>query len=82
VIAKISFTISFLLTFFVSPFEREGLSDLRDKDLEAIPADMLSATDGIGLTLPDLQHLADHEIRRLAKDLCEEYPDFISEGCQ
>ena len=38
---------------------------------------MLSATDSVGLTLPDLQHLADPNIRSLAKDLCEQYPDLF-----
>ena len=61
----------------VSPFEREGLTDLRDNDLEAIPAEMLSATDGEDTILPDLQHLSDPDIRRLAKDLCDEYPDLF-----
>ena len=62
----------------VSPFEREGLSDLRDNDLEAIPAEMLSATGGgEESTLPDLQHIKDPKIRKLAQDLCKEYPDLF-----
>ena len=61
----------------VSPFEREGLSDLRDNDLEAIPADMLSATGREENSLPDLQHISDPEIRKLALDLCKEYPDLF-----
>jgi hypothetical protein len=61
----------------VSPFEREGLSDLRDNDLEAIPAEMLSATGREENSLPDLQHISDPEIRKLALDLCKEYPDLF-----
>ena len=45
--------------------------------MEAIPAEMLSATGREENSLRDLQHISDPEIRKLALDLCKEYPDLF-----
>ena len=62
----------------ISPFEAEGLQDLRDNDLEAIPTDMLRAIDeGSPTELPDLQHIKDSQSEKLFRDLCNEYPELF-----
>jgi len=62
----------------ISPFEAEGLTDLRDNDLEAIPTEMLRAIDpGAPPERPDLQHLDDLQSKNLYRDLCEEYGDLF-----
>ena len=62
----------------ISPFEAEGLTDLRDNDLEAIPTDMLRAIDESAPTeLPDLRHISDSQSKKLFRDLCNEYPELF-----
>ena len=60
----------------ISPFEADGLADLRDNDLEAIPTDMLRAIDPKAPPeQPDLRHIEDPQSERLFRDLCEGYDD-------
>ena len=60
----------------ISPFEADGLTDLRDNDLEAIPTDMLRAIDeSAPPELPNLQHIRDPQSEKLFRDLCNEYQD-------
>ena len=62
----------------ISPFEADGLADLKDNELEAIPTDMLSATDPtVSPTRPDLQHIRDPQSETLYRDLCDEYVDLF-----
>jgi hypothetical protein len=62
----------------ISPFEADGLTDLRDNDLEAIPTEMLRAVDpGSPPERPDLRHIEDPQSRKLFQDLCEEYADLF-----
>jgi hypothetical protein len=62
-----------------SPFEADGLQDLKDSDLEAIPTDMLRTIDpNAAPELPDLRHLQDDaQSAKLFRDLCEEYADLF-----
>jgi hypothetical protein len=62
----------------ISPFEADGLTDLRDKDLEAIPTEKLRAIDeSAPPELPNLQHLRDPQSEKLFRDLCNEYQDLF-----
>jgi hypothetical protein len=62
----------------ISPFEADGLADLRDNDLEAIPTDMLRAIDPkASPERPDLQHIEDPQSEKLFRDLCEECDENI-----
>ena len=62
-----------------SPFEADGLQDLKDSDLEAIPTDMLRTIDpNAAPELPNLQHLkGDAQSAKLFRDLCDEYADLF-----
>ena len=62
-----------------SPFETDGLQDLKDSDLEAIPTDMLRTIDpNAAPELPNLQHLkGDAQSAKLFRDLCDEYADLF-----
>ena len=62
----------------ISPFEADGLADLRDNDLEAIPTDMLRAIDPKAPPeQPDLRHIEDPQSEKLFRDLCEGYDDLF-----
>ncbi len=62
----------------ISQFQADGLADLKDNELKAIPTDMLSATDPtVSPTRTDLQHIRDPQSETLYRDLCDEYVDLF-----
>ena len=62
----------------ISPFEAEGLQDLRDNDLEAIPTDMLRAIDeGSPTELPDLQHIKDSQSEKIFRIFVMSTPNYF-----